>query len=63
MCAIIWETTLEHVRDQLGKHNAALASAVARAKETREAAKVEDERLTALEAEINVTLRRAGGDR
>ncbi len=60
MCAIIWETTLEHVRDQLGKHNAALASAVARARETREAAKVEDDRLTALEAEINVTLRRAG---
>ena len=59
MCALIENTTLEQIRDQLDKYNAALASAVARARETREAAKVEDERLKALTAEINEALKGA----
>ena len=59
MCAIMWETTLELVRDQLDKHNAALASAAARAKETREAAEAEDERLKTLAEEINESLRQS----
>ena len=59
MCALIENTTLEQIRDQLDKHHEALASAVARARETRAAAKVEDERLNALTAEINKSLRDA----
>lgn len=59
ICAIMWETTLELVRDQLDKHNAALASAAARAKETREAAEAEDERLKTLAEEINESLRQS----
>lgn len=59
MCAIMWETTLELVRDQLNKHNAALASAAARAKETREADEAEDERLKTLAEEINESLRQS----
>jgi hypothetical protein len=56
MCALIKNTTLEQIRDQLDKYNAALASAVARARQTREAAKAEDERLNALTTEINKSL-------
>jgi hypothetical protein len=59
MCALIENTTLEQIRDQLDKYNAALASAVARARETREAAKAEDERLNALTTEINEALKGA----
>jgi hypothetical protein len=59
MCALIKNTTLEQIRDQLDKYNAALASAVARARETREAAEAEDERLNALTTEINKSLRDA----
>ena len=59
MCAHIKDTTLEPIRDGLAKHNEALASAVARAKEAREAAEGEDHRLHALEAEINEALRQA----
>jgi hypothetical protein len=57
MCALIENTTLEQIRDQLAKYNAALATAVAQARETREAAKIEDERLKALVDEINTTLK------
>jgi hypothetical protein len=57
MCALIENTTLEQIRDQLDEYNAVLASAVAQARETREAAKTEDERLKALVDEINTTFR------
>lgn len=69
MCALIENTTLEQIRDQLDKYNAALASAVARARETRAAAEAvraaaeaEDERLKALVNAINTTLRDARHD-
>lgn len=57
MNAIIWETTLEQVRDETGRYNEVLASAVAAARAKREAAEAEDVRLKALAAEINRELR------
>lgn len=57
MNAIIWDTTLEQVRDETGRYNEVLASAVAAARSKREAAQAEDRRLEALVKEINEELR------
>lgn len=54
--AIVWNTTLEQVRDD--RYRKALASAVATAHEKRRAAAAEDMRLEILAQEINLDLRR-----
>jgi hypothetical protein len=63
MCALIKHTTLEQIRDRLDEYNQVLASAVARARESREAAEAEDSRLKALAAQINTTLRQVHQER
>jgi hypothetical protein len=62
MFALIEDTTLEQIRDRIAEYNEVLASAVERARQTREAALAEDERLTALAREMTLALRqRLGG--
>ncbi|MCU1699029.1 MAG: hypothetical protein JWR34_5092 [Mycobacterium sp.] len=53
MCALIADTTQEHIRDHLDEHNEVLASAVERARLVGEDAEAEAARLFALKAEIN----------
>jgi hypothetical protein len=53
MCALIDDTTLEQIRDRLAELNKVLASAVERARQAREEAAAEDQRLTDLAAELN----------
>jgi hypothetical protein len=56
MWALIRATTLENIPDNIDKYNAALDSAVENARETREAAEAEDERLHTLASELNKAL-------
>ena len=53
MCAFIADTTLEYIRDHLDEYNEVLASAVTRARQARDGASAEDQRLQVLADEIN----------
>ena len=63
MWALIEDTTLEQIRDHVDEYNEVLASAVERARQTREAALAEDERLKALAGEMTLALRQAHMER
>jgi hypothetical protein len=56
MTVLLTNTTLEAVRDQLGALNGKIANAATRGRQMRDAAFAEDDRLLALEAEINDSL-------
>lgn len=59
MFARIENVTLEHVRDMIDHYNEVFASAVERARVTREAAQAEDQRLTQLALKLSNQLRTA----
>lgn len=57
MLALLPDTTLESVRDDIDMINANIANAIETARAAREEAEREDERLTNLAAEIDASLR------
>lgn len=59
MFARIENITLEQLRDQIDRYNAAFADAAERARVTREAAQAEDQRLARLAHELTLELRQA----
>jgi hypothetical protein len=61
MWALIDDTTLENIRDNIDEYNSVLDSAVEKAREAREAAEAEDQRLKALASELTLKLRRDFG--
>jgi hypothetical protein len=57
MTVAVFDTTLEEVRDRVGELNGTLATAAENARNARQSAEAEDERLRTLATEIDAALR------
>jgi hypothetical protein len=57
MTAAVFDTTLEEIRDRLEELNGALATAAGNARNARQSAEAEDERLRTLAKEIDAALK------
>jgi hypothetical protein len=57
MTAAVFDTTLEEVRDRIGELNGTLATAAENARNARQSAEAEDERLRTLAKEIDAALK------
>jgi hypothetical protein len=61
MFAVIRDTSLEHIRDNIDEYHAVFDSAAAKARTTREQAEAEDEHLATLAKELTWKVRRDYG--